>query len=94
MKKYLTKMAQEAKAAARILQTLPAQVKNKALETMAKDLLNSSRSLLRANKQDLQLARRQGLSEALIDRLLLNQQRIMQMSDSLKTVAALADPVG
>lgn len=87
-------MAKEAKEASRLLVTVPEQVKNKALISMADSLIKNTQSLIRANKKDLKLAKKQGNSSAFLDRLVLNEKRIARMSESLKAIAALADPVG
>ncbi|MFW9881755.1 MAG: gamma-glutamyl-phosphate reductase, partial [Candidatus Thorarchaeota archaeon] len=85
-------IAKKAKEASRILATVPETVKNKVLLSMADSLIKNSASLIRANKKDLNQARKQGESSAFLDRLILNEKRINQMSESLKSVAVLEDP--
>jgi len=58
-----------------------------ALETNASDILD-------ANEQDVSAARDDGLSEAMIDRLVLTDERIAKMADALRDVASFPDPVG
>jgi len=91
---YVTEKAREAKTASRRLATLSSVVKNAVLLSMADQLESQSAMLLSANAKDLEEAKRQGLSKALIDRLTLNPKRITEMAMGLREVAALPDPVG
>lgn len=91
---YVTQKAREAKQAARILASLSTEIKNLALRRMA-DALDEGQSLLiEENSKDLEEARRQGLSPAMIDRLTLNPKQIQDMIKGLRAVVALPDPVG
>src|SRR5690606_5694261 len=68
--------------------------KNKALEAMAVNLLKKQQQIIAANEIDMKAGREKGLSKALLDRLLLTENRIADMAQGLKEVAALPDPVG
>lgn len=94
IKQKIIKIAKEAKDASRILPGVSAEVKNKTLISMADSLVKNARSLIRANKKDLYEAKKQGAISAFLDRLALNEKRIARMSESLKAIAALPDPVG
>jgi len=61
---------------------------------MAGELIASQRELLAANAEDVERARAEGLSSAMIDRLTLTPARIVAMAEGIRTVAALPDPVG
>jgi glutamate-5-semialdehyde dehydrogenase len=61
---------------------------------MAAGLENEAARLISENRKDLMEAEKKGLSKAMIDRLTLNPDRIKAMSDGLREVAALPDPVG
>jgi glutamate-5-semialdehyde dehydrogenase len=87
-------LAREAKDATRILATLSATVKNDMLQRMAAALEAATPALVEANEKDLQRAREKGLSAAMIDRLVLNEERIGAMAGGLREVAELPDPVG
>jgi len=87
-------LAKKAKEAAGEVAVFAAQVKNRALEMMADALIAEKDFILSENKKDLQEARKAHLSPAFIDRLMLSAERIKKMSDSLKALIALADPVG
>lgn len=86
--------ALKAREAASVLATLSTAVKDTALHRMADALLNNQQAILDANAKDVEAGRERGLSEALIDRLSLNQKRIEAMAEGLRQVAALPDPVG
>jgi glutamate-5-semialdehyde dehydrogenase len=86
--------ARRAKAAARVLAVTPAAAKNAALQKMADALRASQAEILAANAADLDAAAAAGTSEALLDRLRLNESRIEGMAVGLEDLIALPDPVG
>ncbi len=86
--------AREAKAAARKLSTISTQVKNAALNGLADALGAHAAEILAANAKDLERARADGLSAAVIDRLTLNEDRLAAIAKDVRTVASLPDPVG
>lgn len=94
IKAQVIAIAQKAKTASRELAGVSAGLRNRALLTMAKALGENTPVLLKANEQDLEQAKAAGLNPALLDRLLLNEQRVAWMSASLKTIAGLPDPLG
>ncbi len=94
LKNKILKMLEEAKAASRALARVSTKNKNRALSAMAKALLKDSRYILLRNARDVSLARKKGLSKAMIDRLTLTDERIKDMANGLKAVASLKDPVG
>jgi len=83
-----------AREAARKLGLMPAEAKNKALLAMAAAVEEQERDILAANQIDMENARGKGMSGALLDRLLLNSQRVKGMANALREVAILPDPVG
>ncbi len=83
-----------AKAASRVLATLGTEAKNKALHTIAATILQEEANILAANRQDIDAGRAAGLSEALLDRLLLTSARLQSMANDVRAVASLPDPVG
>ena len=74
--------------------TLPTERKNRVLHRMADALEANASDILAANKRDVSAARDDGLSEAMIDRLVLTNERIAKMADALRDVASFPDPVG
>lgn len=93
MKELISK-GKKAKEASYILSNISTNEKNKALDEMAKALLENSKDIIEANKIDIENARNKGTSESMIDRLLLNEDRIKGMSGGLIQVARLEDPIG
>jgi glutamate-5-semialdehyde dehydrogenase len=83
-----------AREAARRLVTLSTEVKNKALLGIAGALLSHEEEILAANARDMEAARAGGTSDYVLDRLLLNHDRLAAMASDVGTVAALPDPVG
>jgi glutamate-5-semialdehyde dehydrogenase len=83
-----------AKQAARSLAFLASRIKDQALRAMADHLEKNAATILAANAQDMDLAREKGLSNAMLDRLMLNEARIAAMADGLRQTADLPDPVG
>lgn len=90
----LTEMGQRAKDAAAVLAKVSSEQKNKALLEAAKALRQSADTILAANAQDLQRGRENGMSEALLDRLMVNPARIDAMAEGLEQIATLDDPIG
>ena len=80
--------------AARKLASAPTQVKNAALERIASDLVSRAEEIIAANCEDVTAAETKGMSGVLLDRLTLNSKRIAAMSEGLKVVAGLPDPIG
>jgi glutamate-5-semialdehyde dehydrogenase len=87
-------LAQQAKYASRQLATAGAAVKNRALFAMADALERRSAEILVENSEDVTEGRKKGLSSAMIDRLLMDEERLRGIASSLRDIAALADPVG
>ena len=83
-----------AKRAARGLATLPRERKDEALREVAEALERRADEILRENAEDLEIARKEHLPEALVDRLLLDEDRLRDMVTSVRAVMALDDPVG
>lgn len=86
--------AARCREAARRLAYLPTDVKDRALLAMAAALEDEAPVILEANALDMEAGRAKGLTQALLDRLLLNEARIRDMAEGLRAVAALPDPVG
>ncbi len=88
------RLGSRARRAAAALAELRPEIKNDALHRMAEALEASKDTLLAANQQDLEAGKAAGLSAAMLDRLTLNPKRLAGMSEALRQVAALDDPVG
>jgi len=91
---YCLQTAQAAKAASYALASLDSSVKNAWLLASAESLVTSSGKIIEANQQDLASASDDGLSEAVVDRLRLNSDRIASIAVGLREIAMLPDPIG
>ncbi|EPX83675.1 glutamate-5-semialdehyde dehydrogenase [Salipiger mucosus] len=83
-----------ARAAAAELAYAPPERKTQALEAAADALWTRRAEIVEANAKDLEFGRDKGLSDAMMDRLMLDETRIAAIRDSLRAIAAQADPVG
>jgi glutamate-5-semialdehyde dehydrogenase len=85
---------QRARRAAMALANLSTQIKNDALRAMAAALRDRSPYILEANTEDVRSARERSVSDPLIDRLMLSEERLEGMIKGLRQVADLPDPIG
>ncbi len=92
--KELKEKCLEAKDASRRMAYLSTEIKNKALCQIAEDLIKESGAIIAANKADYKEAAASGMNKAMLDRLLLTEDRIKAMAKDVLTVAAPPDPVG
>lgn len=87
-------MGKAAKDAAFELTTASTAQKNQALAIIADELEANSAAILAANAKDIELGREAGLTDALLDRLLLNEERLTGIANDVRNVISLNDPVG
>src|SRR4051812_47714096 len=87
-------LAARAREAAQELAVATRATKDGALVAMADALLAGSDAVLAANDDDVEAARADGVSDALVDRLRLDAARVGAMAEGLRVVAGLPDPVG
>ncbi|WP_298957784.1 glutamate-5-semialdehyde dehydrogenase [uncultured Methylobacterium sp.] len=87
-------IGRRARAAARRMALVPAEIKDRALREAAARLRAAEAGLLEANRQDLAEARAKGLPAATLDRLELNPARIAAIAEAVESIAGLPDPVG
>jgi len=85
---------QEAKNSSRVLGALSGREKNRILKEMAQALRDNSVELLSANALDMSAGKENNLTSALMDRLLLDENRIESMATAIEEIAALKEPVG
>ena len=93
IKNNIIEKAKRAKIASRKLAIASTGVKNNALLKIADSILNNCSKIISENLKDIKNAEKQKLSSALIDRLKLNEKRIVAMTDGLKQIAKLPDPI-
>lgn len=87
-------MGKAAKDAAFELATASTAQKNQALAIIADELEANSAAILAANAKDIELGCEAGLTDALLDRLLLNEERLTAIANDVRNVISLNDPVG
>ena len=91
---YITDVARHAKEASRIVGKAATATKNAWLLKSAEEIRASQEAILEANRLDIKMGRKKGLSSAMLDRLALTDERIKSIVDALYDIAALPDPVG
>jgi glutamate-5-semialdehyde dehydrogenase len=91
---YMLQLGKQARRASRQARALSTEQKNKALHSIAEIIQARRDVLVAANAEDVQAGRERGLSDAMLDRLILTPERIDGMLEGLRQVADLADPVG
>jgi len=87
-------MTKAGKEASRELRKVSRAGKDAALRLMAEKLMQREKAIRQENEKDLALAKEQGMSSALLDRLALDAKTLQSMAEALGEVAALPDPVG
>ncbi len=90
----IKELCQRAKAASFSLSTKSTAQRNGALLGIAKALRNGCDEIIKANKIDLASAKDNGISDAMLDRLMLNEQRVEGLATAIEAVVSLPDPIG
>ena len=90
----LIEMGKNAKAASRVLATLTSEEKNVALYLIADEIEAQAGFVLEQNEKDIDDGKAAGLSQAILDRLLLTKERVTALASDTRDVAKLSDPVG
>ncbi len=90
----LAQMGQAAKQASRQLTVLSTAQKNRALAAIADELESQIQVILEVNKQDLEDARADGATDAILDRIKLNEDRVGALAGDTRKIIELPDPVG
>lgn len=94
LKEVIANQALTAKAASRIMAGISAETKNSALLKMADALEKNKNEIISANSEDVKAAKEKGTRINMIDRLILNPERIFSMAEGLRQTAKLEDPIG
>lgn len=90
----LEELGKRARAASYVLMTATTDQKNKALRAVAAAFEANAKSILEANAKDLAAAEANGMLDAMLDRLRLNDARVKALGDAMLQVASLDDPIG
>ncbi|MFT5300747.1 MAG: glutamate-5-semialdehyde dehydrogenase, partial [Mariniblastus sp.] len=94
LKKVMNELGRRARLAARHLATASNDRKSQAISEAAKQILNDESAILKANAQDVAVGMSAKRSEAMLDRLRLDNSRLNAIANSLDLIAELPDPVG
>lgn len=94
IKILITILGENAKNAAKTLRSATTMAKNSALINIANQIDQNRVSILKANKQDLANGKNKGLEVALLDRLMLDNERLNDIVESLNQIVNLPDPIG
>ena len=90
----IQELAEACKAASRVTARLSTAQKNDALIDMAEAIMDHEANIVEANKRDVVTAQERQLSAAMVDRLVLNHERLKKMAAAMHDIASLPDPVG
>lgn len=90
----ITSAARQARIASRQVAQLTTIQKNAILIAMAAGIEAETVSILKENEKDIQAGREKGLSDSMLDRLLLTEQRVLDIADAIREIAKLPDPIG
>lgn len=90
----LKEMGKRAKEASYFLGSMETDLKNQGLLAAAEEILKHREDILKANAEDVVLAKEKGMSLALVDRLQLTDKRIDDIVEGIRQVAGLEDPIG
>ena len=91
---WSARTARAARSAQRSVAAARRELKDAGLHAMADGLLEATEEILAANRDDVERARAEGMTEGLIDRLSLTPDRIAAIAVSLREIAGLPDPIG
>lgn len=91
---YLENIGINAKNAAKILSVASSDAKNAALNKIADALEENAQTIIEKNNIDIENGRNSGLSDSMLDRLMLNKERIEKIASAIRDIVALDDPVG
>tara|TARA_B110000438_G_scaffold117539_1_gene114839 strand:+ start:9752 stop:11017 length:1266 start_codon:yes stop_codon:yes gene_type:complete len=94
IEKILLEMGLNARKSSQSLALASTQQKNESLTNMANSIDRGTKKILEANNLDIKKAKENNISKSFLDRLILNDERIKSMSDGLRAIEKLKDPVG
>ena len=87
-------MGKNARKASHILTLASSEIKNNALKAMADDIEKNKENIIAANIKDIEKAKANNISKSFLDRLILNDERIKSISDGLREIIKIEDPIG
>ena len=92
MESYMETLAKRAKIASLEAAQLGTLQKERGLLCVAEELIEQKEMIFKENEKDLQAAREKGIRQSLLDRLKLDEKRLMDMAEGLRQIASLEDP--
>lgn len=90
----LNNILRKTKEASKYISVLSTELKNKAIINIANALILNKKEIIEANKLDINNAKNNGLTDAMINRLELNENKIIAIANDMKKISELEDPVG
>lgn len=90
----LSEIAADAKAASLVLARLDTETKNRVLQAMAAQIENHCAEILEANRKDLEFAKKENIPDSLVARLAVDETKVRDMAQGIRSVSGLPDPVG
>lgn len=90
----LEEIGKKLKETTRKLNNMSSKEKNELLRKVAQEIRNNQKEILEANQKDIEKAMKNGMKNSLIDRLKLDEARIINMARGIEKIADLSDPIG
>ena len=90
----IASIGQKAKKASNSLRVESSDAKNNALVNIASEIKKNQGAILDANNNDLLIAKNNNIDDALLDRLMLNEERLLGVVEGLEQIVSLDDPIG
>ncbi len=90
----VTEAGKRAKDASRSIMLRTNEEKNEALNLISEALLENAEEIVEENKKDIEVAKAKGMKSSLIDRLMLNKERVKALSEAVREITLLTDPIG
>ena len=94
IKKILLEIGKEARKASQQLAMADSKIKDNALALMGRSIIEDKKIIIQENQIDIEKAKENNISNAFLDRLTLNEERIESIAIGLKEISNLNDPVG
>ena len=94
IKKILLEIGKEARKASQQLAMADSKIKDNALALMGRSIIEDKKIIIHENQIDIEKAKENNISNAFLDRLTLNEERIESIAIGLKEISNLNDPVG
>ena len=91
---YITKVGQQSVKASTVLKSLSTKTKDNLLLSIAENIRNEKDKIITANQKDLNLAQKNKMPKAMLNRLMLDNDRIESIAKSVEEIVKRPDPIG